>query len=71
MAFEYAHIEAYPNWALDGPKLYFMGKDLLEFDSETLIRFLPYFVLICLLNPGKDRMKEYFTASGKFKHKYQ
>ena len=26
MQFEYAHIEAYPNWGLDGPKLYFMGK---------------------------------------------
>lgn len=24
--FGYAHIEAYPNWALDGPKLYEMGK---------------------------------------------
>jgi len=24
--FKYAHIEAYPNWALDGPKLYEMGK---------------------------------------------
>ncbi len=25
MDFEYAHIEAYPNWAMDGPKYYFMG----------------------------------------------
>jgi len=24
--FKYAHVEAYPNWALDGPKLYEMGR---------------------------------------------
>ncbi|MEO6638601.1 MAG: DUF4838 domain-containing protein [Ginsengibacter sp.] len=60
MNFEYAHIEAYPNWSLDGPKLYFMGKIYWnpEVNTDSLL------TLFCkdMFGPAKDDMKNYFTT---------
>lgn len=38
--FEYAHLESYPNWSLDGPKYYFMSKLYWnpELKTDSLLR---------------------------------
>ena len=60
MDFEYAHIEAYPNWALDGPKLYFMGKIYWnpEVNTDSLL------TLFCsdMFAKSRNIMKDYFTT---------
>src|SRR6266542_3651318 len=57
MNFEYAHIEAYPNWAKDGPKYYFMGKIYWNPDvnPDSLL------TLFCstMFGKAKDQMKAY------------
>lgn len=35
MKFEYAHVECYPNWGLDGPKYYLLSKVLWNPDVNT------------------------------------
>jgi hypothetical protein len=60
MDFEYAHIEAYPNWALDGPKLYFMGKIYWNpaVSTDSLL------TLFCsdMFAKSSNIMKDYFTT---------
>ena len=60
MNFEYAHIEAYPNWAMDGPKYYFMGKIYWNPDvnPDSLL------TLFCsdMFGKAKDQMKAYFLT---------
>jgi len=60
MNFEYEHIEAYPNWAMDGPKYYFMGKIYWNPDvnPDSLL------TLFCLdmFGKAKDQMKAYFST---------
>lgn len=59
MKFEYAHIEAYPNWALDGPKLYFMGKIYWNpgIDPDSLL------TQFCadMFGKAKNKMMKYFS----------
>lgn len=60
MDFEYAHIEAYPNWSLDGPKLYLMGKIYWDPDLNTdslLMQFCSD-----MFGQAKYKMKDYFTT---------
>lgn len=60
MTFEYAHIEAYPNWGLDGPKLYFMGKIYWNayVNTDSLL------TLFCsdMFRRAKKEMKNYFVT---------
>jgi hypothetical protein len=60
MSFEYAHVEAYPNWAMDGPKYYFMGKIYWnpEVNPDSLL------TLFCsdMFGRAKDDMKAYFST---------
>ena len=59
IAFDYAHIEAYPNWALDGPKLYFMSKIYWnpEANPDSLL------TLFCkdMFGKASRHMKSYFN----------
>jgi len=60
MNFEYAHVEAYPNWAMDGPKYYFMGKIYWNPDvnpDSLLTQFCAD-----MFGKAKDQMKAYFSA---------
>ncbi len=60
MNFEYAHIEAYPNWSLDGPKYYFMSKIYWNPDvnPDSLL------TLFCsdMFGKAKNQMKAYFST---------
>lgn len=60
MKFEYAHVEAYPNWGLDGPKLYFMGKIYWNpyVNTDSLL------TLFCsdMFERAKKEMKNYFMT---------
>ncbi|MBA2561793.1 MAG: DUF4838 domain-containing protein [Chitinophagaceae bacterium] len=60
MDFEYAHIEAYPNWALDGIKYYFMAKIYWnpDVDPDSLL------TQFCsdMFGKSKNKMKKYFST---------
>lgn len=60
MSFEYAHLESYPNWSLDGPKYYFMSKIYWnpEVDTDSLLN------LFCIDMFGKaaKKMQSYFNT---------
>src|SRR6266542_415980 len=60
MNFEYAHVEAYPNWAMDGLKYYFMGKIYWNPDvnPDSLL------TLFCsdMFGKAKNQMKAYFST---------
>ena len=60
MAFSYAHLECYPNWALDGPKLYEMGKVYWNPDINT-DSLRTQFCTDMFGNAAKQ-MKNYFTT---------
>lgn len=60
MTFEYAHIEAYPNWSLDGIKYYLMSKIYWNPDINTdslLAQFCSD-----MFGPAKTKMNNYFTT---------
>lgn len=58
MKFEYAHIESYPNWSLDGPKYYFMSKIYWNpfVDTDSLLN------LFCadMFGKANKQMQTYF-----------
>lgn len=60
MSFDYAHLEFYPNWSLDGPKYYFMSKIYWnpKVNTDSLL------TLFCndMFGKGAKQMKAYFTT---------
>ena len=60
MEFEFAHLEMYPNWALDGPKNYFMGKIYWNpgVNTDSLL------TLFCndMFGKSAGQMKNYFST---------
>ena len=60
MSFDYAHLEFYPNWSLDGPKCYFMSKIYWnpEVNTDSLL------TLFCndMFGKAASEMKDYFTT---------
>ena len=56
--FDYAHIEAYPNWALDGPKLYEMGK--IYWNPDINIDSLRTQFCTDMFGSAGKKMKNYF-----------
>ncbi len=60
MSFDYAHLEFYPNWALDGPKYYFMSKIYWNPNANT-DSLLTLFCMDMFGKAGKQ-MKSYFSA---------
>ena len=64
MNFDYAHIEAYPNWSLDGPKLYFMGRIYWNpnVDTDSLL------TLFCsdMFGKGAPLIRLYFKTLEDF-----
>lgn len=63
MEFEFAHLEMYPNWSLDGPKCYFMSK-LYWNPQENTDSLL---ALFCkdMFGRSSSKMRTYFTALEK------
>lgn len=59
-ALEYAHIEAYPNWGLDGPKLYIMSRLLWNPDLDPK-QLLAQFCAD-MFGKASNEMKNYFTT---------
>lgn len=59
MQFEYAHIESYPNWSLDGPKYYFMSK--LYWDPSVNPDSLLNLFCRDMFGKAANQMKAYFT----------
>jgi hypothetical protein len=60
LSFDYAHLEFYPNWSLDGPKYYFMSKIYWnpKADPDSLL------TLFCvdMFGNASKQMKKYFLA---------
>ena len=59
ISFDYAHLECYPNWSLDGPRYYFMSKLYWnpELNPDSLLN------LFCedMFGSVKNYMKSYFS----------
>lgn len=60
LSFDYAHLEFYPNWSLDGPKYYFMSKIYWnpKVNTDSLL------TLFCndMFGKAAIQMKKYFTT---------
>ncbi|MFQ5811559.1 MAG: DUF4838 domain-containing protein, partial [Armatimonadota bacterium] len=56
----YTHAEAYPNWGLDGPKLYLMGQ--LWWDPHADVEALLRQFCDDMFGPAADPMHGYFTT---------
>ena len=61
--FDFAHLEMYPNWSLDGPKYYFMGKvyDNPEANCDSML------ILFCrdMFDQAEREMYGYFSTLEK------
>ena len=58
--FEYAHLEAYPNWALDGPKMYEMAK--IYWNPNINIDSLRTQFCIDMFGNASGKMHNYFNT---------
>ncbi|HET7115028.1 MAG TPA: DUF4838 domain-containing protein [Hanamia sp.] len=58
--FKYAHIEAYPNWALDGPKLYEMSK--IYWNPDINIDSLRNLFCRDMFGKASSEMHDYFNT---------
>jgi len=60
LSFDYAHLEFYPNWSMDGPKYYFMGKIYWnpKVNTDSLL------TLFCsdMFGKAAKEMKTYFSV---------
>ncbi len=63
---EFAHVECYPNWGLDGPKYYLMSKLLWNPDTDVDAELTQF----CndLFGGASREMKGYFTTLEQFSH---
>ncbi len=63
LKFSYAHVEAYPNWALDGPKLYEMAH--IYWNPSINVDSLRSQFCHDMFGTGAKKMKEYFDTVEK------
>jgi hypothetical protein len=60
LSFDYAHIEAYPNWALDGPKMYEMAK--IYWNPDVNIDLLRSQFCRDMFGNASSEMLDYFNT---------
>jgi hypothetical protein len=56
----YTHTEGYPNWGLDGPKLYIHGK--IHWDPDADVKLIWRQFADDMFGPAADAMHEYFAT---------
>ena len=56
----YTHTEGYPNWGLDGPKLYIHGR--IHWDPDVDVRLIWRQFADDMFGPAADPMHKYFTT---------